>query len=660
VGAKSRAILLMINSNPLWSPSTERIADANVTRFIARVNANHQTALTDYASLYDWSVTQREQFWTEVWRFCAVRAERQPDSVLDNGNLMPGAKWFTGARLNFAANLLWRSDDALALIFTNERGTRRELSYRQLRAEVARVASGLRALGVVSGDRVAGFMPNLPETIVAMLATASIGATWSSCSPDFGVAGVFDRFGQIQPKVLFAADGYFYAGKTIDSLPTIREIVARIPSIQRVVLTSYVSEQADLSPLSSAVHFAAFGDAISEMTFAQLPFDHPLYILYSSGTTGIPKCIVHGAGGTLIQHLKEQVLHVDLRSDDRIFYFTTCGWMMWNWLVSALAVGATVVLYDGSPLHPDARVLWRMAERERVDIFGTSPRFLASSEKESVHPAGEFDLSRLRTILSTGSPLSPESFRYVYAHVKHDVQLASISGGTDIAACFAQGCPIEPVYEGEIQCRALGMRVEIFDEDGKPLHGEKGELVCTKPFPSMPIGFWNDNDGHKYHDAYFARFDNVWCHGDYAELTARGGVIIYGRSDAVLNPGGVRIGTAEIYRQVDQLEEVVESLAIGQDWQNDVRVVLFVRLKASFTLDDSLQKKIRDAIRNNTTPRHVPAKIIQVADLPRTISGKLVELAVRNVVHGKPVKNVDALANPEALDYFRNLPELRS
>jgi acetoacetyl-CoA synthetase len=647
-------------SLPLWSPSPQRIANANLTRFIARVNANHQTRLVDFASLYQWSITDSENFWIEVWRFCGIRATGDWSHVLEHSDKMPGAKWFTGAQLNFAENLLARNDDAASLVFTNERGARRELSFRQLRAEVARVAAGLKTSGVVSGDRVAGFMPNLPETIIAMLAAASIGATWSSCSPDFGAAGVFDRFGQIQPKVLFAADGYFYAGKTIDSLPTVKEIAERIPSIQRVVITSYRAEQADLASVQNAEHFATFGDANAELNFAPLPFDHPLYILYSSGTTGVPKCIVHSAGGTLLQHMKEHVLHADLRRDDKLFYFTTCGWMMWNWLVSGLAVGATLVLYDGSPLHPDPRVLWRMAERERINIFGTSPRFLASSQKESIHPAVEFNLPSLRTILSTGSPLAPESFQYVYRDVKADIQLASISGGTDIVSCFAVGCPTQPVYEGEIQCRGLGMQVEIYDEDGHSLSGEKGELVCTAPFPSMPIGFWNDPDGAKYHGAYFERFPNVWCHGDYAELTQHGGVIIYGRSDAVLNPGGVRIGTAEIYRQVDQLDEVIESLAIGQEWLDDVRVVLFVRLKPDVNLDGTLQKTIRDAIRQNTSPRHVPAKIIQVADLPRTISGKLVELAVRNIVHGKPVKNVDALANPEALDYFRNLDELKT
>jgi acetoacetyl-CoA synthetase len=646
--------------SPLWSPSPDRIADANITRFMARVNANHNAGAHDYASLYNWSIERPQDFWAELWRFCGVRSNREWSRVLANENAMPGAKWFAGSQFNFAENLLARDDAAPALVFCNERQDRRELSYQKLRAEVARVASGLRALGVAKGDRVVGFMPNLPETVIAMLAAASIGAVWSSCSPDFGVAGVFDRFGQIQPKVLFTADGYFYGGKTIDSLPTVREIAARIPSIEKIVVISYVDGERAEFDLPRAIRFLEFGDGKATLSFEPLPFDHPLYVLYSSGTTGIPKCIVHCAGGVLLQHLKEHVLHVDLRRDDRIFYFTTCGWMMWNWLVSALALGSTVVLYDGSPLYPDARVLWRMADRERVNVFGTSPRFLASCEKENVRPGSEFDLSHLRTVLSTGSPLAPESFRYVYREIKKDVQLSSISGGTDLAACFAQGSPIMPVYEGEIQCRALAMKVEIYDEEGHPLANEKGELVCTAPFPSMPIGFWNDTDGSKYHSAYFERYPNVWCHGDYAELTPRGGVIIYGRSDAVLNPGGVRIGTAEIYRQVDQLDEVIESLAIAQEWQNDVRVVLFVRLRAGVSLDDALRQRIRDAIRKNTTPRHVPAKIVQVADIPRTISGKLVELAVRNVVHGRPVKNVDALANPDALEFFRDLPELKS
>lgn len=643
---------------PLWSPSPERIAKANLTRFMQQARMKYSAPMHDYAALHRWSVEFPEQFWAEVWQFCGVQAQRT-DIVLENPTSMPGARWFPDAAINFAENLLSRDDATPAIIFHNELGARRELSFKQLRKEVARIANGLSEAGVVSGDRVVGFMPNLPETIIAMLAAASLGAIWSSCSPDFGVAGVFDRFGQIAPKVLFVADGYFYGGKIIQSLSTAAEIVTRIPSIERVIVTSYVNATANIDSMKNAIRFEAFGDINAALTFTRTAFDHPLYILYSSGTTGVPKCIVHGVGGTLLQHLKEHVLHGDLRSGEKIFFFTTCGWMMWNWLVSALAVGATVVLYDGSPLHPDPRVLWRMAERERVNVFGTSPRFLASSEKAGVIPQDEFDLSAMRTLLSTGSPLPPESFRYAYSRVKPDVQLASISGGTDIVACFAQGCPLLPVYEGELQCRALGMKVDVLDEDGSPLKQQKGELVCTSPFPSMPIGFWNDAGNKKYRAAYFERYPNVWCHGDYAELTARGGLIIHGRSDAVLNPSGVRIGTAEIYAQVDKLDEVLESLAIAQDWQNDVRIVLFVRLQAGIALDETLQQKIRHAIRSNTTPRHVPAKIIQVNDLPRTLSGKLVELAVRNVVHGQSVKNIDALANPEALDNFRDLEELR-
>jgi acetoacetyl-CoA synthetase len=573
---------------------------------------------------------------------------------------MPGAAWFPGTRLNFAENLLRLRNDQPALLFHNERGQRRQLSFADLHAEVARVAAGLRACGVVTGDRVVGFLPNLPEAVIAMLAAASIGATWSSCSPDFGIQGVLDRFGQIAPRVLFTADGYFYGGKTIDSLAPIAGVLAQLPSVEHVVVVPYVSAAPDLASLRNARLYRDFGTAGSPLEFAALPFDHPLYILYSSGTTGVPKCIVHGAGGTLLQHQKEHLLHTDLKPGDRMLYFTTCGWMMWNWLVSALAAGATAVLYDGSPTYPDARVLWRIAHSEKLTVFGTSARYLAAIEKEGVNPREEFRLDALRTILSTGSPLAPEGFEYVYRDIKTDVQLSSISGGTDIVSCFVLGSPVLPVYRGEIQCRGLGMRVEIFDEAGRAVIGQPGELVCTAPFPSMPVGFWNDPDGSRYRAAYFERFPNVWCHGDYAALTAHGGVIIYGRSDAVLNPGGVRIGTAEIYRQVEKLDEVLESLAVGQDWNNDVRVILFVRLRPSVTLSESLQQKIRQTIRSNTTARHVPAKIIAVPDIPRTISGKIVELAVRNVIHGRPVKNTDALANPHALDHFRNLPELKT
>jgi len=646
----------------LWRPSPARIADANLTRFMRCVNARRGTRLSDYGGLYAWSLASPELFWPELARFADVRADWGTGPVIEEAQRMPGARFFPAARLNFAANLLKYDDDQPALVFRNERSARRTLSYRELRAEVQRVAAGLTSAGVVAGDRVAGFLPNLPETTIAMLAAASIGAIWSSCSPDFGVPGVLDRFGQITPKVLFTADGYFYAGKRIDSLPAMAELLARLSSIEHVVVIPYVERQPRLGELGPAAARARLWEQLAgpAPAFAQLPFNHPLYILYSSGTTGAPKCIVHGAGGTLLQHQKEHLLHTDLRRGDCLFYFTTCGWMMWNWLMSGLASGATLLLYDGSPFHPDPGALWRMAQEERITVFGTSAKYLSSLQKSGYLPANAVDLTALRTLLSTGSPLLPEGFDYVYRDVKADLQLASISGGTDIVSCFALGCPIRPVYRGEIQCRGLGMAVDIFDDAGHPLRGERGELVCTAPFPSMPVGFWNDPTGEKYRAAYYQRFPGVWHHGDYAAITAHDGLVIYGRSDAVLNPGGVRIGTAEIYAAVERLPQIAEALAIGQDWQGDVRVVLFVRLQAGVELDEALEKEIRSTIRANATARHVPARIIAVPDLPRTRSGKITELAVRNVVHGLPVKNVDALANPEALEHFRDLPELKT
>ncbi|MGP8035587.1 MAG: acetoacetate--CoA ligase [Steroidobacteraceae bacterium] len=648
----------------LWRPSAARLANANLTRFMKCVTQRTGTPLNDYTDTYAWSLERPQQFWTELARFADVRAEWGTGPVIENPKAMPGARFFPEARLNFAENLLRFSDEHPALIFRNERGHRRSLSWRELHAEVARIAAGLAAAGVVAGDRVAGFLPNLPEAAIAMLATTSLGAVWSSCSPDFGVHGVLDRFGQIAPKVLFTADGYFYAGKTLDSLSSMAEVLGKLTAVERVVVIPYVEAEPELARLGCAAarasHWAQFGTRGAGLRFLRQPFNHPLYILYSSGTTGVPKCIVHGAGGTLLQHQKEHLLHTDLGRSDRLFYFTTCGWMMWNWLLSALATGATLVLYDGSPFHPDPGVLWRMAAEERVSIFGTSAKYLGSLEKSAYAPARAVELTALRSVLSTGSPLLPDGFDFVYRSVKADLQLASISGGTDIVSCFALGCPLRPVHRGEIQCRGLGMAVEIFDDNGRPVLKERGELVCTAPFPSMPIGFWNDPDGARYRAAYFERFPGVWHHGDYAALTEHDGLIIYGRSDAVLNPGGVRIGTAEIYGAVESLPQILEALAVGQDWQGDVRVVLFVRLRPGVVLDEALSREIRSTIRTNTTARHVPARIIAVADIPRTLSGKLTELAVRNVIHGLPIKNLDALANPQALEHFRNLPELKT
>ncbi|MET4161297.1 acetoacetyl-CoA synthetase [Marinobacterium sp. MBR-111] len=647
-------------TEPLWAPDEARCRATRLYDFMQTLNQRHQLDLNNYQALHQWSTEHSETFWSDLWDYAGIIGDKG-NRVLEHPERMPGARWFPDARLNFAQNLLRYRDQRPAVIFRGEDDTRIELSHAELYLQVAQLASALRREGVTRGDRVSGFMPNIPATLIGMLATASIGAIWSSCSPDFGINGVLDRFGQVEPKILLTTDGYRYNGKRLNSLERVQGIADQLHSVEKIVVVPFLEATPDISGLDRAVLLPDFIDAqASEIEFEPLPFDHPLYVMYSSGTTGVPKCIVHSAGGTLIQHLKEHILHTDVGRDDCLFYYTTCGWMMWNWLVSGLATGCTLMLFDGSPFAPQPSILWDIAEQEGITVFGTSAKYIAALEKAGVKPRESHNLEKLRSVLSTGSPLAHESFEYVYRDIKQELQLSSISGGTDIVSCFALGCPIRPVYAGELQCRGLGMAVEIFDDNGKPVRGEKGELVCTRPFPSMPIGFWNDEDGQKYHDAYFGQFDNIWAHGDYGEITEHDGLIIHGRSDAVLNPGGVRIGTAEIYRQVEKVDEVLESLCIGQPWDNDVRVVLFVRLKEGFNLTDELIKRIRDTIRANTTPRHVPAKVIQVTDIPRTISGKIVELAVRKVVLGEEVKNKDALANPEALELFCDLPELQS
>ncbi len=647
------------DSRPLWTPSEERIRSSRMHAYMLWLEEKYGLDIGTYDDLYSWSIDSVDKFWESIWQFADIVHSTPYRSVLDEPH-MPGAKWFTGARLNFAENLLRYNDSHIALVSYRENQLPMRISYAELYDQVAACAAGLKKLGVKEGDRVAAYIPNLPEAVIGMLAATSIGAVWSSCSPDFGMQGALDRFSQITPKVLITADGYSYGGKVHSSEETVRHIAEKIPAIEKVVVVRNIGN-AFGEPNSRVI---AWDDLIAgrpaKLDFSQLPFDHPVYIMYSSGTTGKPKCIVHGAGGTLLQHYKELALHTDLHRADKIFYFTTCGWMMWNWLVSSLMLGATIVLYDGSPAYPNAAALWDMAEREGVTIFGTSPRFLSASQNIGLKPREFHDLAALRIMLSTGSPLAAENFAYVYREVKKDIQLSSISGGTDIISCFMLGNPMLPVFAEEIQCRGLGMKVEAYDAAGRPVIGQTGELVCSKPFPSMPVSFWNDPDGSAYRAAYFATYSNVWRHGDYIKITKRGGVIVFGRSDATLNPGGVRIGTAEIYNPVEALPEIKDSLVIGQRWKHDVRIVLFVVLADGRTLTDELKRKITDAIRRHNTPRHVPSVILQIHEVPRTLNGKKVEVAAAQVIHGEAVGNRDSLINPDSLDQFKNIPELRS
>jgi acetoacetyl-CoA synthetase len=659
----SDAMLTTTAELPLWQPTPERVAGLPLTAFAAEAERRTGRKFPDYAALHAWSIEDRAAFWNLLWDFTGIVGDKGEAPYLADGDRMPGARFFPNAKLNFAENLLRRNDDGEAIVFRGEDGAVRRLSWRQLNELVSRLQQALAAAGVGVGDRVAAFLPNIPEGIAGLIATASLGAVWSSASPDFGTDGVVDRFGQIAPKAFIAADGYCYAGKAIDLADKVRAIVPRLGAVKRTIIVPMLGTADALAaslPKGMTLDNALAPFEARSVSFVRLPFSHPLLVLFSSGTTGVPKCIVHSAGGTLLQLAKEHRLQSAIGEGDRVFYFTTLGWMMWNWLSVALASGATLMLYDGSPFHPSAATLFEYAAGERFTFFGTSAKYIDALKKVDYRAMDHHDLSPLRTIASTGSPLAPESFDFVYDAIKHDVHLASISGGTDIVSCFVLGVPSRPVWRGEIQGPGLGMAMDVFDNDGKPMRSGKGELVCTRAFPSMPVGFWNDPDGARYHAAYFARFPDIWCHGDFAEWTEHEGMIIHGRSDATLNPGGVRIGTGEIYRQVEQVPEVIEALCIAQDFDNDARVVLFVRLRDGIVLDEPLLKRIKTRIRVGASPRHVPAKVIAVADIPRTKSGKIVELAVREVVHGRPVKNIEALANPAALDLFRDLPELRT
>jgi len=644
-----------VDNLKLWQPSEQKIANSQISHFREGINQRYKLNLADYNALYDWSVSNSVSFWESMWDFAQIISSQNFTQTCNDISKMPYAKWFSGSRLNFAENLLKYRNENIAIKFYGEDRVYRELTYAELYNEVKNFANALRSMGVEEGDRVAGFIPNMPEAIIAMLATSSIGAIWSSSSPDFGIKGVLDRFSQIEPKIVIAADGYYFKGKSFNTLNKLNAILENLPSVEKVVVVNYI-DYGDISHISNGVYWKDFSLPTNEkLIFKQLPFNHPLYIMYSSGTTGKPKSIVHSAGGTLIQHLKELILHTDLRQDDTIFYFTTCGWMMWNWLVSSLAVGATIVLYDGNPFHPTPDIMIKMAEEAKINVFGTSAKFISSLELTGIKPSEIASLEHLRVILSTGSPLSDESFEYVYRDWKEDVQLSSISGGTDIVSCFALGNPTLPVYKGELQCRGLGMAVESFSENGNSQIDEKGELVCTQAFPSMPVYFWNDKSGEKYYNAYFNLYEHVWCHGDYILINNHGGIQIFGRSDATLNPGGVRIGTSEIYQVIDNIDGILDSVIVGHSIGDDEEVVLFVKLIHDTHLDNDLISYIKTKIRGECSPRHVPAKIMTAPDIPYTLNGKKVEIAVKKLIHGKDVANRDALANPESLDYFTNL-----
>lgn len=649
-----------MSSSPLWSPSDAFIQKTKIKAFLDHLHKTEGVSLTSYDALHDWSIRNLETFWKSIWVFCGVKGNLGPGPFLEKENDIKNAVFFPSSTLNFAENLLGERTNSTAIIFWGENQVKRSLTFADLHDQVSRLIQAFKAKGLKKGDRVAGLVPNTPEAIIAMLATAALGGIWASCSPDFGVAGILDRFQQIDPKFLIVADHYLYRGKQHKITEKLADIQKGLPSLQETLVFSYAADTIP-QPVPHTLSWSSLLEPYEAHTieFEKFPFNTPLFIMFSSGTTGIPKCMIHGAGGTLLQHLKEHQLHCNIQPHDRLFYFTTCGWMMWNWQVSALASGATLLLYDGSPAWPDENILFDYAEQEKMTLFGTSAKYLAALENAELSPRKTHDLSTLRMITSTGSPLAPEGFDYVYTHIKEDVQLASISGGTDIISCFVLGTPLKPVYRGEIQAAGLGMNVQVWNEEGSPVQQEKGELVCTQPFPSRPLGFWNDPEGQKYQEAYFDQFKNVWCHGDFAEITAHKGFIIHGRSDTVLNRGGVRIGTAEIYRQVEQLEEVLESIVVGQPYKGDIRILLFVKLKEGYALDDLLIGKIKQHIRQNTTPRHVPDLVIETPDIPRTKNGKLVELAVGRALQGLPIKNIEALANPQALDFFRNLEELK-